>query len=180
MPVYFRLLRLQELDGRVLVFAVLVVAVVSLLAGALPGWCATRTSLLASCSRRAACGRTRSAFVPANRWSPSEPRWASPWCLRHDGDSRLCPSRARRTPGDCGKRDRHRRQLLALTRVQSLVYQVEAHDPWKFGFIVLTLVTAAVLAAWLPARRASIVILPLFCVSRNRISPQAMSVDRPR
>lgn len=41
------------------------------------------------------------------------------------------------------------------TWVQALVYQAQAHDPWNFAVVALMLVLAAALAAWLPARRAS-------------------------
>jgi putative ABC transport system permease protein len=41
--------------------------------------------------------------------------------------------------------------------VQALVYQVAPHDPWTFGVVALTLFVTAALAAWIPARRASLV-----------------------
>lgn len=46
-PGYFRLLMLRNIDGRVVGFACLVVFTASLIAGALPAWRATRTSLIA-------------------------------------------------------------------------------------------------------------------------------------
>jgi predicted permease len=39
--------------------------------------------------------------------------------------------------------------------VQTLVYQVDARDPWTFGLVGLTLLGTSALAAWLPACRAS-------------------------
>ena len=41
--------------------------------------------------------------------------------------------------------------------VQALVYQVDAYDPWTFAAVALTLLVTAALAAWVPARRASVV-----------------------
>ncbi len=40
--------------------------------------------------------------------------------------------------------------------VQALVYQVDTHDPWTFGLVAVTLLVTAALAAWVPARRASV------------------------
>jgi putative ABC transport system permease protein len=38
--------------------------------------------------------------------------------------------------------------------LQSLLFQVQAHDPWLLGVALLVLCVAAFLAAWIPARRA--------------------------
>ena len=44
---------------------------------------------------------------------------------------------------------------LFLTRsMQSVLYEVEATDPLTFMTVVLILLTSALLASWLPARRA--------------------------
>jgi predicted permease len=43
----------------------------------------------------------------------------------------------------------------AATYVGSLLYGLEARDPWTFGGAALLLTLVAALAAWLPARRAS-------------------------
>jgi putative ABC transport system permease protein len=40
--------------------------------------------------------------------------------------------------------------------LEALVYQVDLHDPWTFGIAAATLLVTAALAAWLPARRASV------------------------
>jgi ABC-type lipoprotein release transport system permease subunit len=47
-----------------------------------------------------------------------------------------------------------RGELLDLTE---LVYQVAPHDPWTFGVIALTWFATAAPAAWIPARRVSLV-----------------------
>lgn len=39
--------------------------------------------------------------------------------------------------------------------LQAFLYKVEARDPWAYAFVALVLLGTAVLAAWLPARRAS-------------------------
>jgi hypothetical protein len=39
--------------------------------------------------------------------------------------------------------------------MQSLVYGVDARDPWTLALVAATLVVAAIVAAWLPARRAA-------------------------
>jgi ABC-type antimicrobial peptide transport system permease subunit len=39
--------------------------------------------------------------------------------------------------------------------LQSFLVDVDARDPWMFGAVALVLVLTAVLAAWLPARRAA-------------------------
>jgi putative ABC transport system permease protein len=45
---------------------------------------------------------------------------------------------------------------VALARfLESLVYGVGASDPLTFGFMAVTLVTVAVIACWIPARRAT-------------------------
>jgi ABC-type antimicrobial peptide transport system permease subunit len=45
---------------------------------------------------------------------------------------------------------------LAATRlVRSQLYDVQAHDPATLGVVAVTLVTVALLAAWIPARRAA-------------------------
>jgi putative ABC transport system permease protein len=45
--------------------------------------------------------------------------------------------------------------LWAAQFLQSFLHKVDARDPWTFGLVALTLVLAAVAAAWIPARRAS-------------------------
>jgi ABC-type lipoprotein release transport system permease subunit len=45
---------------------------------------------------------------------------------------------------------------LALTRiVQSLLYEVRPTDPLTFAMVSLILIGVALLASWLPARRAT-------------------------
>jgi putative ABC transport system permease protein len=39
--------------------------------------------------------------------------------------------------------------------VQSFVHQIDARDPWTLAIVVTTLISTAVLASWLPARRAA-------------------------
>jgi ABC-type antimicrobial peptide transport system permease subunit len=39
--------------------------------------------------------------------------------------------------------------------VQTLVYDVDARDPWTFAFVAIVLVLTAVVASWFPARRAA-------------------------
>jgi ABC-type antimicrobial peptide transport system permease subunit len=39
--------------------------------------------------------------------------------------------------------------------MQSLLFQVKAHDPWLLGTAVIVLLAVAFLAAWTPARRAT-------------------------
>jgi ABC-type lipoprotein release transport system permease subunit len=41
--------------------------------------------------------------------------------------------------------------------VEAFVYQIDAHNPLVFAAAVATLLLAATIAAWLPARRASAV-----------------------
>ena len=38
--------------------------------------------------------------------------------------------------------------------LESLLFEVRAHDPLLLGFALLVLLTAAFFAAWIPARRA--------------------------
>jgi len=45
--------------------------------------------------------------------------------------------------------------LWAAQFLQSFLHHVDARDPWTYALVALTLVTAAVAAAWIPARRAS-------------------------
>jgi putative ABC transport system permease protein len=45
----------------------------------------------------------------------------------------------------------------AAQLVKAFVYQIDAHDPVVFGVAAVTLVVAATVAAWIPARRASAV-----------------------
>jgi putative ABC transport system permease protein len=45
---------------------------------------------------------------------------------------------------------------LALTRVlERLLYEIKPNDPWTFGSVAAVLAVVAVLACWLPARRAT-------------------------
>jgi ABC-type antimicrobial peptide transport system permease subunit len=39
--------------------------------------------------------------------------------------------------------------------LQAFLFEVDARDPWTYGLVALTLVATAVVAAWLPARRAA-------------------------
>jgi putative ABC transport system permease protein len=41
--------------------------------------------------------------------------------------------------------------------VESIVYHADAHDPWTFVAVAVTLLVTAALAAWVPAHRASMV-----------------------
>jgi ABC-type lipoprotein release transport system permease subunit len=41
--------------------------------------------------------------------------------------------------------------------LQAFLVGVDARDPWTLGLVVAVLVATAVAAAWLPARRASLV-----------------------
>src|SRR5213075_1164152 len=47
--------------------------------------------------------------------------------------------------------------LLAVRLLTKLLYDVEPHDPMVLGGVALGLVAVALLAAYLPARRASVV-----------------------
>ncbi len=45
---------------------------------------------------------------------------------------------------------------FGLTRLMSsLLFEIQATDPWTFGGIVLSLITVAFMACWIPARRAT-------------------------
>jgi putative ABC transport system permease protein len=44
--------------------------------------------------------------------------------------------------------------LLLTTSMQSVLYGIQPGDPWTFAQVVLVLLGAAMLASWLPARRA--------------------------
>jgi hypothetical protein len=39
--------------------------------------------------------------------------------------------------------------------LQAFVFEVDARDPWTYGLVALVLVATAVVAAWIPARRAA-------------------------
>jgi ABC-type lipoprotein release transport system permease subunit len=39
--------------------------------------------------------------------------------------------------------------------LQGFLHDVDARDPWTLALVAMTLVTAAMIAAWLPARRAA-------------------------
>jgi ABC-type antimicrobial peptide transport system permease subunit len=39
--------------------------------------------------------------------------------------------------------------------LQAYLFEVDARDPVTYGLVALTLIVAAVVAAWLPARRAA-------------------------
>ena len=39
--------------------------------------------------------------------------------------------------------------------LQSLLVQVDARDPWTYALVALVLLVAALVAVWLPARRAA-------------------------
>jgi hypothetical protein len=45
--------------------------------------------------------------------------------------------------------------IWAAQFLQSFLHQVDARDPWTLVVVAITLVTVAVAAAWIPARRAS-------------------------
>jgi putative ABC transport system permease protein len=40
------------------------------------------------------------------------------------------------------------------TLLRAFVFDIDVHDPWTFGLVALVLLATAVVAAWLPARRA--------------------------
>jgi ABC-type lipoprotein release transport system permease subunit len=45
---------------------------------------------------------------------------------------------------------------LALTRLLTgMLYGITAKDPWSFGIVAMVLALVALLASWIPARRAS-------------------------
>jgi hypothetical protein len=43
----------------------------------------------------------------------------------------------------------------AATLLRAFLFEVDVHDPWTFGLVVLVLFVASGLAAWLPAKRAA-------------------------
>ncbi len=45
--------------------------------------------------------------------------------------------------------------LAAARALQSMLFQISSFDPWTFGLVAVVLGLAAILACWLPARRAT-------------------------
>jgi ABC-type antimicrobial peptide transport system permease subunit len=45
--------------------------------------------------------------------------------------------------------------LILSRTIQAQLYQVQSTDPWTFASVVVVLGTVALVACWLPARRAS-------------------------